>query len=898
MEKKWGLLKKKWLRVIGVTGIIMAAVILSIFTLPRDADAKRKNMLSKSETETVCTVALEAIKPMNVEKLDVLVGDIFNVVDTEGKLNAYSLGFMVGDKPYGYAIYDIEKSNIREFVFCDGVENMYKELEDKAEDISDVDEDELLDGIVYEGGIDYCTFDEDGDKVEFNEDSISLEEKNTEDNDIIVFENVSNSDYIAPCSMYEKTGYNMCDQNGLWDVADSNISWHVVPDCGLAMITNKYVNSYKKNYTWYDRTYGEYSYTGYACTNVAATSVLNWMGRCKGRPIDTYVDLWNKMHNTWDPITNSYEIQHQYEFLEDNYGNEMLDGNGNRIVKRNSEGQIEYEGHGIFFGWMADTLNNYYFPSIGCNIRANAYSYYNTVKDLQFSRFENHIGTTESGEAAPCIMQIDLDQLVVDNNGKTKNINFNHAVTVLSTLHNSSEKYIGIWNGWDFNDNNNGGNRGFDSSEFTEDYLLKNVDTLSSAYKAIRYISWTDLTKSNVKLNAIFFNNVQSANIKEVHTNYICSKRIDYSCVVPNGTKYVYFPTWDEAEGTSKAVWHQGTVEANNYAHVSCDLSSDKDTANYATHVYAMDANGNQLAAYGTVYNTLKNKISVTASNPNIDSLKISCNSLPTGTTSVSFRVYPENNSTLVKNITCQLSGKTIQTTLKYSDFNYTSGKYIITAQAFEKYGRELDSKQISINAPVRSITNVKISDISIHGYRVTCKVPVGTASVGFPTWTIANAQDDICGYSGKPDSNRNVEVWINTMNHNNEGGQYKTQIQAYDKNGIMINTTSVTTSIVGRSRIIISQITNGNNGDFKVNVLLPTGTDEVKYTVTVRSVGRYGKKEYIHSISNTNKNGSDTLEVNKKNFYNANGVYDIHIMAYDASGDLITYCDTSTTLK
>ena len=58
MEKKWGLLKKKWLRVIGVTGIIMAAVILSIFTLPRDADAKRKNMLSKSETETVCTVAL------------------------------------------------------------------------------------------------------------------------------------------------------------------------------------------------------------------------------------------------------------------------------------------------------------------------------------------------------------------------------------------------------------------------------------------------------------------------------------------------------------------------------------------------------------------------------------------------------------------------------------------------------------------------------------------------------------------------------------------------------------------------------------------------------------------------------------------------------------------------
>lgn len=151
-----------------------------------------------------------------------------------------------------------------------------------------------------------------------------------------------------------------------------------------------------------------------------------------------------------------------------------------------------------------------------------------------------------------------------------------------------------------------------------------------------------------------------------------------YSCVVPNGTKYVYFPTWDEAEGTSKVVWHQGTVEANNYAHVSCDLSSDKDTTNYATHVYAMDANGNQLAAYGTVYNTLKNKISVTASNPNIDSLKISCNSLPTGTTSVSFQVYPENNSTLVKNITCQLSGNTVQTTLKYSDFNYTSGSILL----------------------------------------------------------------------------------------------------------------------------------------------------------------------------------------------------------------------------
>lgn len=123
--------------------------------------------VSKETCKEACKEALSVIQPMNPENLEVHIKDIVNVVDTEGELCGLSLGYEVGKKPYGYAIYDIDKNNIKEFVFCDGIGNMYEKLEEEAEDDKNVDEKKLLNGIVYEGGIDYCTYDVEGNKVNY-----------------------------------------------------------------------------------------------------------------------------------------------------------------------------------------------------------------------------------------------------------------------------------------------------------------------------------------------------------------------------------------------------------------------------------------------------------------------------------------------------------------------------------------------------------------------------------------------------------------------------------------------------------------------------------------------------------------------------------------------------------
>ena len=93
--------------------------------------------------------------------------------------------------------------------------------------------------------------------------------------------------------------------------------------------------------------------------------------------------------------------------------------------------------------------------------------------------------------------------------------------------------------------------------------------------------------------------------------------------------------------------------------------------------------------------------------------------------------------------------------------------------------------------APV--LSDIVISDISETGYTITCKVEdeYGIDYVAFPTWTIANDQDDLDKNWFVPTGksfgqiNGNIATFrVNASDHNNELGQYTTHIYVYDKSG------------------------------------------------------------------------------------------------------------------
>lgn len=116
------------------------------------------------------------------------------------------------------------------------------------------------------------------------------------------------------------------------------------------------------------------------------------------------------------------------------------------------------------------------------------------------------------------------------------------------------------------------------------------------------------------------------------------------------------------------------------------------------------------------------------------------------------------------------------------------------------------------------------------------------------------------------------------------------------NKNGVLITTRNISTSIVDRKKISSVVINKGTNGEYYLNVMLPTGTAEVRYTIHALNAGRYGVREYYHDVNN--KDGNDVLTVYKSNFYNVNGTYTNTITAYDASGDFIDSYDISTVLE
>ena len=145
-----------------------------------------------------------------------------------------------------------------------------KKLEEKAKQSDIINENELINGIVYEGGIDYCTYDVDGGCIDYCD--------NNNDVDMVEVDVKKMKKKInEKRSLYTKEGYYLCDS-----IRHSDISWgnyYTVPDAGLAMITQEYIKDINK------RKYG--------CTLVSAAGIINWMDRKNGSVLKTYDTLYN-----------------------------------------------------------------------------------------------------------------------------------------------------------------------------------------------------------------------------------------------------------------------------------------------------------------------------------------------------------------------------------------------------------------------------------------------------------------------------------------------------------------------------------------------------------------------------------------------------------------------------
>ena len=108
---------------------------------------------------------------------------------------------------------------------------------------------------------------------------------------------------------------------------------------------------------------------------------------------------------------------------------------------------------------------------------------------------------------------------------------------------------------------------------------------------------------------------------------------------------------------------------------------------------------------------------------------------------------------------------------------------YASNGTAAQKWALIPSSKQADLSGP--SITDIRITDVTPNGYRVTCTVtdPAGVASVTMPSWSVSGGQDDLIWHEATV-SGDTATCYIRTADHNRETGAYLTHIYAHDTKG------------------------------------------------------------------------------------------------------------------
>ena len=92
------------------------------------------------------------------------------------------------------------------------------------------------------------------------------------------------------------------------------------------------------------------------------------------------------------------------------------------------------------------------------------------------------------------------------------------------------------------------------------------------------------------------------------------------------------------------------------------------------------------------------------------------------------------------------------------------------------------------------AISNIRISQVTPDGYRISCTITSDVKSIKFPTWTLktnssGSDQDDLVWHVGTI-SGSTAYFDVKISNHNNEHGMYRTHIYAYNSSGNHITPT------------------------------------------------------------------------------------------------------------
>ncbi len=189
-------------------------------------------------------------------------------------------------------------------------------------------------------------------------------------------------------------------------------------------------------------------------------------------------------------------------------------------------------------------------------------------------------------------------------------------------------------------------------------------------------------------------------------------------------------------------------------------------------------------------------------------------------------------------------------------------------------------------------ISNIQITDVTSAGYTVSCTV-IGTVDkVLFPTWTVANGQDEIIWYVGVKNGNT-YSCQVDVSEHNSEGGLYATHIYAYGVNGTVAQAEAEQQQIDLKptiSNVVISDVSR-EGYTLTCTVDSTAGISQVKFASWTDLNG----KDDIAWATVTQSGSTYTITVKTEDHNLEAGKYWTYIYAYDAQGNMTSYAASKT---
>lgn len=372
------------------------------------------------------------------------------------------------------------------------------------------------------------------------------------------------------------------------------------------------------------------------------------------------------------------------------------------------------------------------------------------------------------------------------------------------------------------------------------------------------------------------------------------------------GVKEVLMPTWTGKNNQDDLIWHKASVSGNT-ATFYVPVSAHKgESGTYITHVYVRDWAGNQALEGVTV--TVPGGAGVQTTVLAINKTDVSEVSeqgyrititfeASAGVKEVLMPTWTEKNGQddLIWHV-ASVNGNTATFYVSVSAHKGERGAYITHIYLRDVNGGQ-DLKGVNVTVPNAaaapqpagvSISDVKVSDITSSGYKVTAtfSAPAGVKEVVMPTWTEKNGQDDLIWHAASVSGNT-ASFYVPVSAHKGESGAYITHIYVRDLNGkqdlrgVNVNVPAVQSAAApAMGEIVVTEISRSG---YRVSVEFsaPAGLREVLMPSWSTANGQDDLIWHKASINGNTASFYVSTAAHKGNI----GEYLTHVYVYDVQG-------------